>query len=114
MVNWIPLESEQQLDVIAARSKTIPCVIFKHSTTCEISAMAKRRLETKWDFEAKEVEPYYLDLLRFRPVSREIAEKFQVHHESPQILLIHNGECIYDASHLDITVTELRSCFADI
>jgi bacillithiol system protein YtxJ len=113
MINWIPLESEQQLNTIAERSNTVPCLIFKHSTTCEISAMAKHRLDRQWNFDAKEIEPYYLDLLRFRPISKEIAEKFQVHHESPQVLLIHNGECIYDASHLDITVSELRAIYAD-
>jgi bacillithiol system protein YtxJ len=113
MINWIPLESEKQLNLIAERSNSVPCLIFKHSTTCEISAMAKHRLETKWNFGTQEVEPYYLDLLKYRPVSREIAEKFEVHHESPQVLLIHNGECVYDASHLDISVAELRACYAD-
>jgi bacillithiol system protein YtxJ len=113
MIHWIPLESEQQLKHIAEKSNTIPCLIFKHSTTCEISAMAKHRLERQWNFDATEIELYYLDLLRFRPISREIAEKFQVHHESPQVLLIHNGACIYDASHLDITVPELRTVYTD-
>lgn len=113
MINWIPVESEQQLNSIAERSNTVPCLIFKHSTTCSISAMAKQRLERQWNFDPQEIEPYYLDLLRFRPVSRAIAEKFQVHHESPQVLLIHNGDCVYDASHLDITVSELRACYTD-
>jgi bacillithiol system protein YtxJ len=70
--------------------------------------MAKLRLEAKWDSTiANEVVPYYLDLLTYRSISNEIAERFQVHHESPQILLIKDGECIYDASHLDITIDEI-------
>ena len=48
-------------------------------------------------------------LITYRPVSQYIADKFSVWHESPQVLLISKGECIYDASHLDITVAELAA-----
>ena len=113
MVQWIPLSSEGQLADIVSASNAVPCLIFKHSTTCSISAMAKSRLEKQWDFSDKELKPYYLDLLNYRSVSHAIAEKFNVHHESPQALLIRNGECTYDASHLDISVRELHACYAD-
>ena len=113
MIQWIPLSSEDQLADIVSASNAVPCLIFKHSTTCSISAMAKSRLEKQWDFSDKELKPYYLDLLNYRSVSHAIAEKFNVHHESPQALLIRNGECTYDASHLDISVPELRACFSD-
>jgi bacillithiol system protein YtxJ len=73
--------------------------------------MAKMRLEQNWDFKADEVEVYYLDLLQYRSISNEIAERFGVYHESPQLLLIQNGSCVYDASHLDISVAELKDCF---
>ena len=88
-------------------------LIFKHSTRCSISTMAKYRLEDDWNFEGKKLEPYYLDLINYRDLSKEVAEKFDVHHESPQVLLIKNGECTYDASHLDITVSELHEIYAD-
>jgi bacillithiol system protein YtxJ len=45
--------------------------------------------------------------LNFRSISSEIAEKFQVHHESPQVLLIKNGECVYDESHYGIMMDEI-------
>ena len=108
MINWQKLDSEAGLAAIIERSKTVKCLIFKHSTRCSISSMAKGRLETKWHFTQDEIEPYYLDLLAHRPISAQIAETFQVHHESPQVLLIENGECIYDASHLDISVDEIK------
>lgn len=73
--------------------------------------MAKYRLEEDWDFSASEIEPYYLDLIAHRDISNEISERFSVHHESPQILLIKDGECVLDASHLDITVEEIREVF---
>jgi bacillithiol system protein YtxJ len=111
MINWHTLTTTAQLDAIAERSNSVPCLILKHSTTCSISAMAKARLERKWDFDATEIEPYYLDLLSFRPISAAIAERFEVHHESPQVLLIRNGVCVYDASHLDISVEELHEVY---
>jgi bacillithiol system protein YtxJ len=107
-MDWKNLTELSDLDAIVSQSASKPCLILKHSTTCSISAMAKKRLESKWDFSETEIEPFYLDLLRYRPISGAIAERFGVHHESPQVLLIQNGECIYDASHLDISVAELR------
>ena len=112
MISWNKITVAAQLDAIIEQSNTTPCLIFKHSTTCSISAMAKARLEKKWDFGAADIVPYYLDLLNFRPISAAIAARFQVHHESPQVLLIRSGECIYDASHLDISVEELHDIYA--
>lgn len=113
MIQWIPLDSESQLDEIVEQSNNTPCLIFKHSTRCNISSMAKTRLEKSWDFSTSEMKPYYLDLIAFRGISNAIAEKFGVYHESPQVLLIRNGECTYDASHLDISVEELHACYAE-
>ncbi len=107
-LQWLPLESFEQIEQIKDRSHKVPCLIFKHSTRCNICDIAKYRLEDDWDFGPDEMEAHYLDVLLFRPVSLQVAERFQVHHESPQVLLIVGGECIYDASQLDITMEELR------
>ncbi len=107
-MNWIPIENTQQLDAIAQRSQQAPCLIFKHSTRCNISSIAKFRLEEDWHFSPEQLEPYFLDLIAMRQVSDEIAERFSVYHESPQALLIWQGECVHDASHLDISVSELE------
>jgi len=113
-MNWKTIASAKDVAKIKARSKEVPCLIFKHSTTCPISSMAKFRLEGDWDFPEEKLEVYYLDLLSYRPISAQIAEEFKVHHESPQVLLIRDGECTYDASHLDITVSELKECYEDV
>jgi len=110
-MNWIPIESAAQLSKIKDRSHEVPCLIFKHSTTCPISSMAKYRLEGSWDIDPSAVEVYFLDLLRFRSISNQIAEDFQVHHESPQIIFVQNGEVTLDASHLDISVDEVKSVY---
>ncbi len=112
-MNWNKLSTEAQLDTIKAESFEQPVLIFKHSTTCSISATALNRFERKYNqTEVADLKPYYLDLLAHRPISAEIAHRFGVRHESPQILLIHNGKSVYDASHYDISFAELKEKLA--
>lgn len=104
-INWINVTNEEQLKEIKERSKIIPQLIFKHSTRCSISSMIKSRLEKKQAPES--IEFYYLDLIQFRLISNKVAAAFNVFHESPQVLLIKNGDCVYDESHSGITMEEL-------
>ena len=104
-MNWITLNTIEQLNLIKEASFSKPQVIFKHSTTCSISKMAFSRFERA---EAPNtIDFYYLDLLNYRPISSEIADLFHVYHESPQVLLIKNGECTYDESHYGIMMDEI-------
>ncbi|MDX5437915.1 MAG: bacillithiol system redox-active protein YtxJ [Pontibacter sp.] len=108
-MNWHPLTSVEQLDEVLEESKNTPVVIFKHSTACSISSTAKSRLERQWAGAGLDhVKPYYLDLLSYRPVSNQVAEQLDVTHQSPQLLLVQNGQCTYDASHLGISVDALK------
>lgn len=81
-------------------------LIFKHSTRCSVSSMAKRRFEMDWDAIPESTNLYFLDLISYRDISAQIADTFKVHHESPQLLLIKDGDCILDASHGDISAEE--------
>ncbi len=105
-MHWIALESEAQLAEI--KNNSASSLIFKHSTRCHISNMVLRYFEKEWDVNAN-IPTYFLDLLAFPQLSREVANIFQVHHESPQVLLIKNGECIFDASHNEISAQEILS-----
>lgn len=103
-MSWITLNSKNQLnDIKAAEGYS---VIFKHSTRCSISLMAKKRVDMDLEDLPDTVKPYFLDLIAYREISNEIAELFQVHHESPQLLLIKDGECVLDQSHGDISIEE--------
>lgn len=113
-IQWIPLETFDGIEQLKKRSFEVPCLIFKHSTRCNICTIAKFRIEDDWDFENNEMDAYYLDVLEHRPVSLQVADQFQVHHESPQVLLIVKGECVYDASQLDITYEELEEGLASV
>ncbi len=113
-IHWTAITSASDIAHIQSRSTEVPCLIFKHSTRCNISAIAKYRLEDDWQAKAPEMETYFLDLFQYRGVSNQIADTFNVYHESPQVLLISGGECIYDASHLDISVDELREALDSV
>ncbi|MEQ9288789.1 MAG: bacillithiol system redox-active protein YtxJ [Cyclobacteriaceae bacterium] len=108
-MNWNELSSMATLEEIKSKSFTQPVVIYKHSTRCSISSMALNRLERSWN--AQEMEGttiYFLDLIAHRDISNEIAQLFDVQHESPQVLLISGGECVYHASHMGISYRELK------
>ncbi len=109
MINWKPFSSAVQLHELISESVTNRVFIFKHSNRCSISGMAKMRLEDSWDPAFSEGSTVYLlDVVNHRALSQQVAQHFEVHHESPQILLIENGECTHDASHFDITAQEIR------
>jgi len=104
-MNWIALTDERQLEQIKDQSRQQPVVIFKHSTRCSISAMAKNRLDKAASPESALF--YYLDLLKYRPISNKIADDFHIHHQSPQVLIIKNGECTYEESHNGIDMQDI-------
>ena len=107
-MNWLKLESIEQLQTIKDNSSENLILIFKHSTRCSISRSVLDRLERNWQQgEMNDVKPFYLDLIRYRDVSDQIAEDFSVEHESPQVLVIKNGQSVYDRSHIDINYREL-------
>lgn len=108
-MHWNSLENTTQIDNIRDASQEKPVLLFKHSTRCPISSTALNRLERAWnEQEMSKLEPYYLDLIAFRPVSNQVAESFDVMHQSPQVLLIHKGNCVYHTSHLDISYATLK------
>ena len=109
-MNWIDLIDEQQLSSLKELSKQKAQLIFKHSTRCSISTMAKSRLER--DEQSPSGDFYYLDLLKHRSISDQIAEDFSVAHQSPQIILIKNTECVYEESHSGIQMDEIRQQIA--
>ena len=104
-INWIPLLNEQQLEELKKNSAKIPQVIFKHSSRCSISSMARSRLERSPSPDG--VDFYFLDIINHRNISNKIAADFKVHHESPQILIINDGNCVYNESHSGIDMQDI-------
>lgn len=107
-MQWNNLETISQLDELVPLSQDQSVVIFKHSTRCSISRMALKQFENEFDFSDL-VQPFYLDLIAFREVSNEIAARFGVVHQSPQLILIKEGKAVYNVSHSDIDAGALKT-----
>lgn len=113
---WQNLTDISQLQTIINISNEqsangLTVLIFKHSTRCGTSAMALNRLESKWQGN-ENIQPYFLDLLAHREISTELADIFGVRHESPQVLLIRDGKCIYHNSHTGISYQDIIAAAA--
>jgi bacillithiol system protein YtxJ len=104
-MQWIHLTDEEQLTQIINKSVEQPQVIFKHSTRCSISAVALQRLQKAE--QPPLIDFYFLDLLSNRKLSNKIAETFKVAHESPQVLVIKDKVCVFDESHLAISIDDI-------
>ena len=103
-IDWQLLNTAEGIEAIKEKSTEKPQVIFKHSTRCSISSMAKRRLERNWNIDESKVDIYYLDLIAYRSISNLVSGDFGVTHQSPQILIIKNKEAVFHTSHNDISV----------
>ena len=106
---WIELTSSEQLKEAIQSSDEHPVILFKHSTRCSISSMAKSRFESNWNTELTNVSIYYLDLIANRHISNEIAELTGIEHQSPQAIVLKNKEVIYDASHSEISAKAIEN-----
>ncbi len=103
-MNWENLNSIDQLLDIDEKSKSKIQIIFKHSTRCSVSTFAKKILEKEYnDTVQKQADVYYLDLISFREVSNEIANRYAVLHQSPQMLVIKDGVCVFNSSHSNVS-----------
>ena len=107
-IEWRKVTDMGHVDEIIDLSYEKPVLIFKHSTRCSISRFALKRLENEYDFSTEVLQPYFLDLLAYRSISNEIAARFGIVHQSPQLLLIKEGRSVYDASHDAIDSNKLR------
>lgn len=107
MKGWNDLYTLDQFQEILVRSTQQTIVVFKHSTRCSISTMAQRRLLDLNTAQHPQTAFYYLDLIAYRSVSNQIAESLSEEHKSPQVLVIKNQSCVYEASHMEINQREL-------
>lgn len=109
-VPWHALTETAQLDHIEKESSKQPVVIFKHSTRCGISRMVRNNFERNYDLpEEADVKLYMLDLLANREVSNEVAKRFGVHHESPQMIILQDQNVVHHASHQSIDIEDVKT-----
>jgi len=101
-MHWIHLTSEDQLQKIVVKSQEKPQVIFKYSSCCHLSVIVFQRLQKNCC--PGDVDFHFLDLTNYNPISEKVSEVFGVSHQSPQILVINEGQCIFHESHPEISL----------
>lgn len=107
---WIDLNEMKQLDKLEEVSETKTVAILKHSTRCGVSRMVLRMFESDYDLASDEpVELYFLDLITHREISNEIASRFNVKHESPQLIVLKDREVVHHSSHQSISANKLKT-----
>ena len=105
---FFTLNKMEQFDEIDEISHTKPVVLFKHSTRCIISRTVLKQFDTEFQFTEDKIAWYLLDLLNYRDLSNEIANRYNVVHQSPQIVVIRNGKAVFNESHDSISVEDLK------
>lgn len=108
VIKWENLTGDSQLGAIIEESNKNVIVIFKHSTRCGISRMAFNSFEKDFNYTEEEVKCYYLDILNYRDVSNKVEERFNIRHESPQLLVLKSGRVIDHESHGNIDVKSIE------
>ena len=106
-MNWIKLASPEQVSEILKNDEDVPCLIFKYSSRCDLSELVWLRLQQNQIFEKSPLRAFFLDIIRHPDISKLVAKTFEVQHESPQVLLIRDGFCTYEADHLEITPEDI-------
>lgn len=103
--HWVPLTSLSQWQTLFTDSQNSnePIAIFKHSTRCGVSSHVKRNVENAYEQATEKVPLYFLDLIQYRSISNQIASDLSVPHQSPQLIVIKNGEVVYAESHHSIS-----------
>ena len=89
------------MSIISLESKTLPadCLVYKHSTTCPVSATAGREVRAL----QTDLPIYWINVREQRELSNWVAETYNVTHESPQLLLIRGGKVEKVWSHYEVS-----------
>lgn len=103
------LETNEELEQMWQDSIKSPVLLFKHSTTCPISAGAFEQYQAFLESANENLNSYMVKVTESRDVSKQIATETNVNHQSPQILLIKNKEVLWNTSHSKITVDSINS-----
>lgn len=90
---FVRITDVESFEELASRSQNSPVVVFKHSTTCSISAAAYNEM-SRYDGDVTLVE-----VQRDRTLSKDIEQRTGVSHESPQVLVLRKGRVVWEASH---------------
>ncbi|MFP8488691.1 bacillithiol system redox-active protein YtxJ [Gracilimonas sp. Q87] len=107
--NWNVIPGKETLNSLLDRSKMHPQVIYKHSSRCSVSYLTKEELEHHMDLLSNRANMHFINVIEQRELSNYLAERLNIRHESPQVLLLKDGRVTWNASHWNIKGKEILS-----
>jgi bacillithiol system protein YtxJ len=103
-INWIEISSINEI----SKFKNNYIVIFKHSTQCIVSKIVFLRFKSSYNDDLNILNFIYVDVIKMRNISNDIANKYDVYHESPQLILLKDDKVLHHSSHADIKFSNLN------
>jgi bacillithiol system protein YtxJ len=107
MAKFKEITCSQEFGEVLDESCQRKIILFKHSTTCPISARAWQEVQNYIKESSDEVPVVMIKVIESRPVSSQAAEELGVTHQSPQVLLVSNKKVLWHASHQSITKNQI-------
>jgi bacillithiol system protein YtxJ len=98
--NFFRIDDQATLENLITDSKQKPVIVFKHSNACSISSRAYREMEKLEGVNILEVQSA-------REVSRELANRTGIRHETPQVIILRDGKAVWNASHFDVKAADV-------
>lgn len=102
-------EISEQADLDAA-VEAGPVLLYKHSYRCGFCFRSLKEVQ-KFAGARQDVTVLQIDVVASRPLSDLIADRYGIRHESPQAIAVVNGEALWSASHLEVTVAAIGGGF---
>ena len=99
--NFFRIDDQATLENLISDSTQKPVIVFKHSTACSISSRAYREMEKL------EGQVNILEVQSAREVSRELANRTGIRHETPQVIVLRDGKAVWNASHFDVKAADV-------
>lgn len=103
-VELVPVRTEAELEAVLAEPLA---VLYKHSPLCGLSSIAAREVRAFVDAHPA-VPVHIVDVIRERSLSRDVARRLEVRHESPQAIVLKRGEVVWHGSHRSVTAAVLE------
>lgn len=103
-MNWKTLDSTGELEQLIQGSNNSPQLIFKHSTRCSLSSLVLNKVKSR----TLSIDSYILNVIENRDLSNLVAQQFNIAHQSPQVLIIHQEKCVFNTSHFDISYSRVE------
>jgi len=107
--SWNTISEKEKLNILLNRSEEYPQLIYKHSTRCSVSYVAKQELDQHKETLSDHADLHLINVIEQRDLSNLIAERLNVRHESPQVLVLKNRQVIWSGSHWSVKGKEILS-----